>query len=114
MNSSYISMLNILKRTVNRLESLEQECYPLSIYELGQLNAYGHIILLLSASIDSNDTKLLQSFYLTLTNNINRLESCQNQNNGLSDYELGQLNAFSNSHFLFNIIHKNPKASFCL
>lgn len=114
INSNYIQISNILKRTVNRLESLEQECHPISNYELGQLNAYGHIVTLLDVSIDSNDAKLLKSFYLTLVNNIDRLESLQKENNSLSDYELGQLNAFSNSHFLVDIIENNNKANFCL
>lgn len=114
INSSYISILKIIERTVNKLESLEQSSYMLSNYELGQLNAYGHIALLLNTSIEQKNLELPKSVYLILINNINRLESIQREYNGLSDYEVGQLNAFSNSHFLFNIIQNNNKANFCL
>lgn len=114
INSSYISILKIIERTVNKLESLEQSSYMLSNYELGQLNAYGHIALLLNTPIEQKNLELLKSVYLILINNINRLESIQREYNGLSDYEVGQLNAFSNSHFLFNIIQNNNKANFCL
>lgn len=114
INSSYISILKIIERTVTKLESLEQSSYMLSNYELGQLNAYGHIALLLNTSIEQKNLELPKSVYLILINNINRLESIQREYNGLSDYEVGQLNAFSNSHFLFNIIQNNNKANFCL
>lgn len=98
------NLYNICNRSVIKLENLNTTSYVLSNYELGQLNAFTHMTFMLDIIVDTKNINLLNNFKTNLFSKVDKLKKTYVLENCLSDYELGQLNAFSNVLTIIDIL----------
>lgn len=95
---------NFCSKKVSCLKNLNATSGVLSNYELAELNTYDSLSGIISVIIESDlNEKLFYDFEKFLSNRITILESIYNNEGSLSEYELGELNSFSNVLSLLNL-----------